>query len=664
MGHRRAVIRRRVLSLTAGQLLVGGALAAVATTGSAGVGVPWRVAALMAAFAVVGMFPMHLELGRSACTVLLVEAVLVVGFFVVGPLGIALAATLGELAACLMLRLSPLKIAYSAATTAAATLAAALTFAALGGVALHADAPESWLAALAAVTVFLVYNYTATSLVRSVVEGGRLVDVARAAVAVYALSSLLSASVGLITLALFSLNAAAPILLLPVIVIAALETRRAAGHRAEHLRFERLYEASGRTTGLESREQALARSASEARNLVTGVAALCCVADRDGNWTGMLIDDDGARQAEPETVATVVALTAEHAPGEVAVALIGPSERLTLPSCATVVVAGDAGGNAPIALAVFRELAPDDQGDARAEVLAAFVGHATLTAANATLYEDVQDALAHQVDLNRQKDEFAAAVSHELRTPLAAMLTSIATLRRLEGRLDQQATGRVLEMADRQGKRLHRLIDDLLMLAAIEQSSALMQAEPTDVATIVSEVTEEVGRLAPNTMTTDISTDVGIVASSAARLRQVLTNLIENAVKYGGGSRIEVTGRREDGIVVLSVIDHGRGVAEKDTSRVFERFVQLDQSATRIHGGTGLGLHLCRKIAELLDGTLALTATPGGGASFTLSFPAPRLHEASVSRNLRSAARPAGSPPEPRRTVIRRPALAAAAQKG
>ena len=115
-----------------------------------------------------------------------------------------------------------------------------------------------------------------------------------------------------------------------------------------------------------------------------------------------------------------------------------------------------------------------------------------LTAANATLYQEVQDALAHQVDLNRQKDEFAAAVSHELRTPLAAMLTSIATLRRLEGRLDEKRPGRVLEMADRQGKRLHRLIDDLLMLAAIEQSSALMQAEPTDVAAIVSEVTDEV----------------------------------------------------------------------------------------------------------------------------------------------------------------------------
>src|SRR6202011_993470 len=95
--------------------------------------------------------------------------------------------------------------------------------------------------------------------------------------------------------------------------------------------------------------------------------------------------------------------------------------RRTLPSFATVMVAGDTVGDTPVVLAVFRELAPDDQGDARAMVLAAFVAHAGLTAANARLYEEVQLALAHQVDLNRQKDEFAAAVSNELRSRLWAL---------------------------------------------------------------------------------------------------------------------------------------------------------------------------------------------------------------------------------------------------
>jgi signal transduction histidine kinase len=657
-------MRRRILSLTAVQLLVGACLVAVSASGGPHFGPAWRVALLAAAFALVGLLPMHLELGRSACTITLGEAVLIVALFTVGPLGVALAASTGEVAACLVLRLSPLKVLYSAGAWAVAALAAAMTFAGLSGGHLHADHPRSWLAALGAIAAFAAYNFTATSLAQSVVEGRRLVDVARTSAALAALSALMSASVGLITLALVGLNPAAPLLLIPLVAIALLETRRAAGYQAEHLRFERLYAASGRTTGLDSLEQALARSASEARSLVTGVAAACCISDRHGNWSGMLVDDEGARPAGAEVIAAVVSLVGAHGPGECAVSVIEGAQRRALPPCTTIVVAGDTLGDDPIALAVFRELASDNQGDARAEVLAAFVGHAALTAANARLFSEVQDALAHQVDLNRQKDEFSAAVSHELRTPLAAMLTSISTLRRLEGRLDQKSTGRVLEMADRQGKRLHRLIDDLLMLAAIEQSSAHLDAEPTDVAAIANEVNDELSPRAVNTITADISDDIGIIASSPARLRQVLTNLVENAVKYGADSAIEVVGRRHADHIVLAVIDHGNGIAIKETSRVFERFVQLDQSATRTQGGTGLGLHLCRKIAELLDGTLVLTPTDGGGATFTLTFPAsPIAGDTSTERPYRAptpttlfAARPG--------SAFAEPALAGLVQKG
>jgi signal transduction histidine kinase len=620
------VNRRRILSLTVVQLLVGAALVAAAAGGGAQFGSTWRLALLAAAFALVGLLPMHLELGRSACTITLGEAVLIVALFTVGPLGVALAASVGEVVACLVLRLSPMKVAYSAGAWAAATLAAALAFGGLSGAHPHADSPRAWLAALGAIAAFAAYNFTATTLAQSVVEGRRVLEVARTSAALAALSALMSGSVGLITLALVGIHPAAPLLLVPLVAIALLETRRAAGYQAEHLRFERLYAASGRTTGLDSLEQALARSASEARSLVTGVAAACCVSDRDGNWSGMLVDDEGARPASDAMIASVVRLVGAQAPGECSASGLGAAQRQALPSCTTIVVAGDTGGSEPIALAVFRELASDNQGDARAEVLAAFVGHAGLTAANATLFQEVQDALAHQVDLNRQKDEFSAAVSHELRTPLAAMLTSISTLRRLEGRMDEKSRGRVLEMADRQGKRLHRLIDDLLMLAAIEQSSAHLDAEAVDVAALVTEVNDELRRLADNVITADIGDDVGTIASSPARLRQVLTNLVENAVKYGAGSAIEVVGRRHADDIVLAVIDHGNGIAVKETSRVFERFVQLDQSATRTHGGTGLGLHLCRKIAELLDGTLVLSPTPGGGATFTLTFPATPSH--------------------------------------
>jgi signal transduction histidine kinase len=618
---------KRIFALVGGHLVAAALLCALAIRNGLRFGPLWQVCAFAAALALVGLFPLVVELGRSACAVLLVDAVIVVALFCLPPLGVALAATIGELIACSVLRLSPLKVSHSAAATLAATLAGALTFVQLGGSGRHGGDPRAWLAALGAMTVFLMYNYTATTLVRSVVERKRVTQVAAAGLGVFAATSLLSATMGVIVVSLYSLRPAAVLLVIPFVVAAALMARGAAAQRAAHLRFERLYEASSRTTGLDTLEQALAHSASEARGLVTGGSAVCCVPTAGGEWTGMLVDDRGARPADAELVAVVVALVGRDGPREVTTSSVAPSMRRVLPPGTTVVTAGQVEDERSVALAVFREMAPDHQGDARGKVLAAFVGHAALTAENAKLYAGMQGAFAHQVDLNRQKDELAAAVSHELRTPLASMIASVATLRRLrlKGRLSEASAEQVLDVAERQGERLRRLIDDLLMIASIEQSPALVASEPVDVAELATEVAADLSRLAPNHLSASVHDDVGTVSTSAARLRQILFNLVENGIKYADGSDLEVVACRELDQVKVSVIDHGPGIAAEDAGRIFERFVQLDQSATRTRGGTGLGLFLCRRIAEALGGTVAFTPTPGGGATFTLSFAAPRL---------------------------------------
>src|ERR1019366_5110808 len=215
------------------------------------------------------------------------------------------------------LRLSPLKVSHSAAATLAATTAGALTFAQLGGSGRDGGDPRAWVAAPGAMTVFLMYNYTATTLVRSVVERKRVTQVAAAGLGVFAATSLLSATMGVIVVALYSLRPAAVLMLIPFVVAAALMARGAAAQRAAYLRFERLYEASARTTRLDTLEQALASSASEARGLVTGGSAVCCVPTAGAEWTGMLVDDRGARAAAPDLVAVVVALVGRDGPREV-----------------------------------------------------------------------------------------------------------------------------------------------------------------------------------------------------------------------------------------------------------------------------------------------------------------------------------------------------------
>jgi signal transduction histidine kinase len=127
-------------------------------------------------------------------------------------------------------------------------------------------------------------------------------------------------------------------------------------------------------------------------------------------------------------------------------------------------------------------------------------------------------------------------------------------------------------------------------------------------------------------------------------LERILLNLVENAAKYAPDGPIELHAGVSGDVVTLAVVDHGPGIPPEDRERVFERFVQLDQSSTRRQGGTGLGLHLCRQLADVIGADLAVSETPNGGCTFTLSVP--------LARN----AAVAMSPPRPGRpTLLRRP---------
>jgi signal transduction histidine kinase len=618
---------RRVVPLIAAHSVLATAMVLLGRADAAGLGSPARVLALAAAFALVGLMPMHLELGRSACTLTLVEAILVLALFALGPIGVVVAAAAGESIACLTHRQSLLKVAYNASATALGAIVAALAFAAMAGP--HPHGTEAWLAAIAAVACFALCCHASTSLVLSVVGEGGFERVFLSSANMAAAASTISATVGLALYVLSGQGLWAPFLLAPIIAVVGLETRRATAHQADRLRFERLVTASGRTTGLQGFPSALAQNATEARTLVTGSSAACCAPDRDGVWRGRLVDDQGVHAAPAAMVDGVIALVETWSGREIPVDRLAPARRTGLPSGATVVVAGNTSAptsaSGAIALAVFRDIGGDDQGDARAQALLAFAFHAALTTTNAVLFERVEDALRQQVDVNRQKEEFLAAVSHELRTPLASMLGSVETVRRLGGRLDDHARERFLAIARRQGQRLQRLIEELLLSAALARGHEPVVVEEVDLRRLLGDVVHGLAEQETGRIVVRVDDDARMIHTDSAKLRQVVANLVENATKYAPTGPIEVRAAcgtiGEAERVLIRVVDHGPGIPPRDRARAFEHFVQLDGSSTRARGGTGLGLYLCAQVTELLDANLRLGDTPGGGATFALSLP-------------------------------------------
>ena len=613
-------MRRHVLALVTLHLVAVGGLGALAwPDGGPGSLATWLGVA--AAYALAGLTTTHLELRRHAFTVSAQEGVLVVALLALGPIGVVTAVGVGELAACLKERLSPLKLLFNAAQAMSATSGAALVFAAGGRS--GANDRLTWAWVMLAVGCFFLVNTASITGVVSRAEGRPFRPVLWATAGPALVTTVASASLGLLVVVLGEHDAASPFLLLPVLAILLLASGGVAAQRAERLRFERLYDASARTSTLMGLDEALATLADEARALVTGSAAMCCALDRDGRWRGAVVTDEGREPAGGEAVEALVALSRLHGSGHVDMALLSPTARRALPRAGSLVVAeAQATGAAQVVLGVFRELEDDRQGARRAEVLTAFSGHATLAVANAGLYADVEDALRRQIDLNRQKGEFVASVSHELRTPLTGVITAVATMRRLEDKLSDDQRDRLFTVATQSGERLRRLIDELLLVASAEhQEAPAGPRRPVDVAEVVDEVAAELSRATDGRLRVTVAPDVGTVVSDADKLRRIVANLVENAAKYAPEGPIDVDVTRADGALHLTVADRGPGVPAEDRERVFGRFVQLDQSSTRRNGGTGLGLYLCRKLAGALGGSLTVEEAAGGGACFRLTLP-------------------------------------------
>jgi len=242
----RRVTLRIVLLLGLHLLITCGLLALYAANGGR-FGAVDPLLGVAAAFALVGLLPMEVELGRSTLRFTLVEGVLVVALFTLGPIGVVATAAVGAGLAGLTRRQPRLEVAYQLVATAMAAAAASGIFNVVGGPSAHKVG--AWLAALLATAVFAVCSHVSTSLLLAATGEGTFEHVLVVSSSLAALGAAVSGSAGLAVTALQGRGWVAPFLLAPLVAVVTLETRRAAAHRAERLRFERLYSASARTTG-------------------------------------------------------------------------------------------------------------------------------------------------------------------------------------------------------------------------------------------------------------------------------------------------------------------------------------------------------------------------------------------------------------------------------
>lgn len=274
-----------------------------------------------------------------------------------------------------------------------------------------------------------------------------------------------------------------------------------------------------------------------------------------------------------------------------------------------------------------RALAPIDHLASEAQRITADRLHQRVSAPNqgdeiGRLAAVINDTFARLESSFDQLRRFTADASHELRTPLAVVrgLGEAAVAERREPAEYQEVIGSMLEEVD----RMTQLVDTLLRLSRADAGTIRLSLEPLDLAQLTRDVTSSLSLLAEErnqTLTLD-ATD-GIVASGDRLvLREAITNLLDNAIKYGpAGSTIALRVDRVGDRAVVAIADEGPGVAAEYRERIFHRFFRVDEARSRDHGGAGLGLAIAKWAVELHGGQIAVVSRSGGGSEFRIELP-------------------------------------------
>jgi signal transduction histidine kinase len=234
--------------------------------------------------------------------------------------------------------------------------------------------------------------------------------------------------------------------------------------------------------------------------------------------------------------------------------------------------------------------------------------------------------LTEERALDELKSDFIATVSHELRTPLAAIYGCARTLLRPDLQLGDGDALRLLEVIAQESERLTRIVGDILLANQLDAGRLRLADQEVDIAGLARGVVDEMRAALDGRQDITLEMlgpDEGVlVTGDEDRLRQVLLNLIDNAVKYSpDGGRVQVELERRENGLRIAVRDEGLGIPHGELQRIFGKFYRVDPQQTRGVGGTGLGLYICRELVRRMEGRVWVTSREGHGSTFIVDLP-------------------------------------------
>jgi signal transduction histidine kinase len=594
-----------------------------------GVSVPWWALAL--GFAAAEVLVLHARIARDAHSFSLSEVPLVIGLVFCPPMTVVLAQALGLGVAVALQQQKPLQSAFHISQRTAATLVAVLVFAPIVGAAGSAW-PAIWLAAFAATVAADVVARVLSNAATALSEGGRMrfdgivgtgtaLTFAKTAVALIAVMVLIEYPAGLV---LVTIPAAAIFFADRAYVraqrkhddVLALQLATRVAQRSLHPD-EMLPRLLGHLRDVFHADIAelVMPDETTGQHVVSRVGpgeavtilAPVVLDPTRGVWARVAAEREGVLLGRPIRNAQL----AEH------FGSLGITDAIVAPvisedgSVGVLTVANRVGG-----LATF--------GDHDLHLLGALASEVCISIENARLTQRLETALAREAETNKLKDDFLATISHELRSPLTSMQGYVKTMLGAGPGMSQKEREEFLAGADRAGERLRSLIEDLLFTSRVETSVANNRLGPVGLAGLVERVIEDrAEHVAPNRIVLRFPSSVPPVWTSEQDVRRIVSNLLDNAIKYSPAeTSVTVTADADGPGVRISFQDRGPGIPESERERIFDRFYQVDHGPTRSNGGVGLGLHICRRTAESLGGRVWLERSDESGSIFCLWLPA------------------------------------------